>query len=182
VATASLINNKSTSLDLPNDLRLGTKLRIVSELPFPWMETITSSGFLNLSILKIFLIFLGVYPLDSHILSDHFDKAMDLTRKFDNFSSFVGFFNLLIHYIYNIRFLQILLILWFIYNLPLFIISFHLLVLFSYILGEMLVQKVLWKVQIYNQLNQILLSPYKLIGLFKILSSYISFYYQEWVV
>lgn len=75
MATASLINNKSTSLDLPNDLRLGTKLRIVSELPFPWMETITSSG---------------VYPLDSHILSDHFDKAMDLTRKFDNFSSFIS--------------------------------------------------------------------------------------------
>uniref|UniRef100_A0A915NMU3 Uncharacterized protein n=1 Tax=Meloidogyne floridensis TaxID=298350 RepID=A0A915NMU3_9BILA len=74
-ASTSLSNNKSTSLDLPNDLRLGTKLRIISELPFPWMETITSSG---------------VYPLDSHILSDHFDKAMDLTRKFDNFSPFIA--------------------------------------------------------------------------------------------
>ncbi|KAL7073060.1 hypothetical protein ACQ4LE_008165 [Meloidogyne hapla] len=75
VETTSLNNNKCTSLDLPSDIRLGTKLRVISELPFPWMERITSSG---------------VYHVDPHISSFNFDKAIDLTRKFDNFSAFAS--------------------------------------------------------------------------------------------
>lgn len=39
-----VVAEKTTSLELPVDMRLGTKLRVVSRKPFPWMGSANKSG------------------------------------------------------------------------------------------------------------------------------------------
>jgi hypothetical protein len=45
IATTQLNKSKCISQDVPKDLRLGTKIRVISELPFPWMQKMSSGIF-----------------------------------------------------------------------------------------------------------------------------------------
>ena len=56
LATTTQNKNKCISLDLLKDLRLGTKVRVISEIPFPWMSKMTYSGFFNFSFFLTFSI------------------------------------------------------------------------------------------------------------------------------